>query len=128
MTKSEKCTPIFESVYHDSITFRYGEVDRVTITESKSLVSVHVDFIHVVKRDHSISRFADSCVSFRRELYAMCRVLCWLSSIQLDFAFRCTCSACAEEHFAIIDDSMSQDSKLFCLQDRVYKLDQKHKY
>ena len=130
MTKSEKCTPIFEkSTYRDSITFRYGEVDRVTITESKSLASVHVDFIRVVKRDHSISRFADSCVSFRRELYATCKeVLCWLPSIQLDFAFRCTCSVGAEEHFAIIDDSMSRDSKIFCLQNRAYKLDQKHKY
>ena len=130
MSKSEKCTPIFEKgVYRDSITFRYGEVDRVTITESKSLVSVHVDFIRVVKRDHSISRFADLCVSFRRELYATCKeVLCWLPSIQLDFAFRCTCSVGAKEHFAIIDDSMSRDSKLFCLQDRAYELDQKHKY
>ena len=129
MTKSEKCTPIFENVYRDSVTFQYGEVDRVTITESKSLVSVHVDFIRVVKRDHSISRFADSCVSFRRELYATCKeVLCWLSSIQLDFAFRCTCSVGAEEHFAIIDDSMSRDSIIFCLQNRAYKLDQKHKY
>ena len=130
MTKSEKCTPTFEeSVYRDSITFRYGEVDRVTITESKSLVSVHVDFIRVVKRDHSIGRFADSCVSFRRELYATCKeVLCWLPSIQLDFAFRCTCSVRAEEHFTIIDDSMSRDSKIFCLRNRAYKLDQKHKY
>ena len=130
MSKSEKCTPIFEkSVYRDSITFRYGEVDRVTITESKSLVSVHVDFIRVVKRDHSISRFADSCISFRRELYEMCKeVLCWLPSVQLDFAFRCTCSVDAEEHFAIIDDSMSRDSNIFYRQDRLYELDQKHKY
>ena len=130
MTKSKKCTPIFKrSIYRDSITFCYGEVDRVKITESKSLVSVHVDFTRVAKRTYSISRFADSCVSFRSELRNMCKeVLRWLPSIELDFAFRCSCSLDVEEHFATIDDRMTRDSRIFCHQDRLYRTDQEHKY
>ena len=130
MTKSEKCTPTFEkSVYRDSITFRYGEVDRVTITESKSLVSVHVDFMRVDKRTHLISRFADSCVSFRSELHTMCtEVLSWLPSIKVDFAFRCNCSVDAGEHFAVIDSDANRSSRIFCRLDKTYQMDGEHKY
>ena len=130
MTKSERCTPIFEkSVYRDSVTFCYGEVDRVTITESKSLVSVHVDFTRVDKRTHLISRFADSCVSFRSELHTMCtEVLSWLPSIEVDFAFRCSCTLGAGEHFAVIDSDVNRSSRIFCRQDKVYQTDAEHKY
>ena len=130
MSKSEKCTPIFEkSVYRDSITFRYGEVDRVTITESKSLVSVHVDFICGDKRTHLISRFADSCVAFRYELYVMCmKVIHWFASIELDFAFKCNCSTDAGEHFAVINNSMNTDSKIICCQNREFQMNPEHKY
>ena len=130
MTKSEKCTPTFEkSVYRDSITFRYGEIDRVTITESKSLVSVHVDFIRVDKRTHLISRFADSCASFRSELHTMCtEVLSWLPSIEVDFAFRCSCSVDTGEHFAVIDSNVNRSSRIFCRQDKAYQMDAEHKY
>ena len=130
ITKSERCTPIFErGIYRNSITFRYGEADRVTITESKSLISVHVDFIRVVKRPHSIARFAESCLSFRRELYSMCReVLLWLPSIELDFAFKCKCSGDAGKPFAIFLDGLNRDTKMFCLHDREHQLDAEHKY
>ena len=130
ITKSEKCTPIFErSTYRDSITFHYGEVDRVTITESKSLVSVHVDFMRVDKRTLLISRFADSCVSFRSELHTMCtEVLSWLPSIEMDFAFRCNCSVDAGEHFAVIDSDANRSSRIFCRQDKTYQMDGEHKY
>ena len=130
MTKSEKCTPIFKkSVYRDSITFRYGEVDRVTVTESKSLVSVHVDFTRVDKRTHLISRFADSCVSFRSELHTMCtEVLSWLPSIELDFAFGCSCILDAGECFAVVGNKVNRSSKMSCRQDRVYQMDLEHKY
>ena len=130
ITKNKKCTPIFErGVYRDSITFRYGEVDRVTITESKTLVSIHVDFLRITKRTPTMSRFAESCVFFRSELYAMCKeVLCWLPSIEVDIAFKCSCPMNSREHFAIIYDRMNRDSKLFCHQDTLYQLDPEHKY
>ena len=130
MMKSEKCTPIFErGIYRDSITFWYGQTDRVTITESRSLVSVHVDVMRVLKRTYSINRFSDSCVSFLNELYATCReVLLWFPSIELDFAFKCNCSMDAEEHFAIIDNWMNRDSKILCRQDREYQMNPEHKY
>ena len=130
ITKSKRCTPIFErGIYRNSITFRYGKADRVTITESKSLISVHVDFMRVVKRTRSIARFAESCLSFRRELYSMCReVLLWLPSIKLDFAFKCKCSGDAGKQFAIFLDGWNRDTKMFCLHDREHQMDPEHKY
>ena len=130
MTKSEKCIPVFgRDIYRDSITFCYEEIDRVTITESKTLVSIHVDITRVAKRTHDKIRFADSCVSFRNELSAMCKeVLCWLPSIELDFAFRCRCTATTVEHFATIDDKKNRNSQLFCHQDTLYQMYPEHKY
>lgn len=130
MTKSEKCIPVFErGIYCDSITFWYEEIDRVTITESKSLVSIHVDRIRVAKCTHDKSRFADSCVSLRNELSVRCPVLVAIY-IELDFAFRCTCrcTATAVEHFITSDDGKSQSSQLFCHQDTLYQLYLEHKY
>ena len=131
MTKSKMCTLAFDEsgMYRDSINFRYGQVDRVTIAESKSLDSVCVDVIRDVKRTYSISRFADSCVSFRGELCAMCtEVLHWFPSIELDFAFKCSCSMDAGEHFANIKNAIDRDSKFFCDQDREYQVNPEHKY
>ena len=127
MTKSEKCMPIFErGIFRDSITFHFGEVDRVTISESKSLVSVQVDFVRVAESNIS---FADSCVAFRRQLSTTCKkALCWLPSIEYDFAFRCSCSERAGEHFAIINDTMHRGSQVFCHRDRLYKMNSEHKY
>ena len=130
MTNSEKCTPIFErGVYRDSITFRFGEIDIFTISESKSLASVQVDFIRVAMRTQLISHFADSCLAFRSELSTMCKkALHWFPSIEHDFAFRCSCSVRAGEHFAIIDNNMHCGSQLFCRQGKMHKMDSGHKY
>ena len=127
MTSNERCTPKFErAIYRDSITFSFGDVDRVTISESKSLVSVQVDFIRVAE---SSTCFADSCLAFRGDLSAMCKeALYWLPSIEHDFAFRCSCSEHAREHFAIINDNTHHGSQVFCRQDKLYRLDSEHKY
>ena len=123
MTK--KCTPVFErGIYRDSITFSFKGVDRVTMSESKSLVSVQVDFIRVAE---SNSSFADSCFALRRELSTMCKeALCWLPSIEHDFAFQCSCSKHTPEHFAIINDNTYCGSQVFCRRDRLYKMDLGH--
>ena len=130
MTNSEKCTPIFErGIYRDSITFRFGEVDRVTISESKSLASVQVDFTRVAKRTQLVSRFAESCLAFRSELSTMCgEALRWLPSIEHDFAFRCSCSEHAREHFAVINKDAHCELHLFCRWDRAYRMNSGHKY
>ena len=130
MTNSEKCTPIFEGgIYRDSITFRFGEIDVFTISESKSLASVQVDFIRVARRTQLIRRFADSCLAFRSELSIMCKeALHWFPSIKHDFAFSCNCSLRAVEHFAIINDNMHRGSQLFCRQGKVHKVDPGHIY
>ena len=127
MTNSEKCTPIFErGIYRDSITFSFGEVDRVAISESRSLVSVRVNFMRVAE---SNIYFAESCLAFQRKLSTTCKeALCWLPSIDQDFAFKCSCSKNAGEHFAIINDDTHSGSQVFCRQDRLYKMDSEHKY
>ena len=117
MTNSKNCTPILErGVYRDSITFLYGEVDRVTIAETSSLLSVEVDVIRVSTRTHLINRFAEACLSLRSELFTLCEeVLCWLPSIELEFAFKCNCHNRATEHFVYINtDRHHQESRLFC--------------
>ena len=130
MINSERCTLSFErGIYRNSITFRCGELDRVTISESKSLESVQVDFIRVAKRKQSAIHFADSCLAFRRELSTMCKeALRWFPSIEHDFAFRCSCSKHAGEHFAIIDDETHRESQVFCQRDRPYRMNSGHKY
>ena len=127
MTNSEKCTPIFErGIYRDSITFSFEKVDRVTISESKSLVSVQIDFIRLAE---SNIQFSESCLAFRKDLSTACKeALSWLPSIEHDFAFRCSCSEHAKEHFAIISDNMHHGSQVFCLRDKLYKMDQEHHY
>ena len=125
MTKSKNCVPILErDVYRDSITFLYGEVDRVTIAEASSLLSVEVDVIRVSTRTHLINRFAEACLSLRSELFTLCEeVLCWFPSIEVDFAFKCNCHNRATEHFVYINtDKHHQESPLFCK-----KFDKKHK-
>ena len=127
ITNSEKCTPIFErGIYRDSITFSFEVVDRVIISESKSLVSVQIDFIRLAK---SNIQFSESCLAFRKDLSTACKeALSWLPSIEHDFAFRCSCSEHAKEHFAIISDNTHRGSQVFCLRDKLYKMDQEHHY
>ena len=127
MTNSEKCTPIFErGIYRDSITFSFEVVDRVTISESKSLVSVQIDFIRLAK---SNIQFSESCLAFRKDLSTACKeALSWLPSIEHDFGFRCSCSEHAKEHFAIISENIHCGSQVFCLRDKLYKMDQEHHY
>ena len=130
MISSETSTCPFErGMYRDSITFRCGELDRVTISESESLESVQVDFIRVARRKQSAIHFADSCLSFRKELSTMCKnALSWFPSIEHDFAFRCSCSEHAREHFAIIDDDTNHESHVFCRLDRQCRMNSGHKY
>ena len=117
MTNSKNCVPILErGVYRDSITFLYGEVDRVTIAEASSLLSVEVDVIRVSTRTHLINRFEEACLSLHSELFTLCEeVLSWLPSIELEFAFKCNCHNRAIEHFVYINtDKHHQESRLFC--------------
>ena len=110
------CTPILNrDVYRNSITFLYNEIDRVTIAESSSLLSVEVDIFRVSTRTHSMNRFAEVCLSLRSELVTMGdNVLCWFPSIELDFSFECNCSSRATEHFVYLDTAMHRESRLRC--------------
>lgn len=104
MASSTKFKLLFRALgglYHDCITFRYGEFDKVTISEPSSLRSVHVDVV----RD---AMCTDSCPlranSLSNELYEMSvKVLCWLPSIELDFAFKCNSHNGDQEHFVKLD-------------------------
>ena len=130
MINSKKCTLFIKgSIYRDSITFHFGEVDKVTLSESKSLTSIQVDFIRVARRERSGIHFAESCFNFRNELAKMCKeALRWFPSIENNFAFRCSCYEQAGEHFAIINDNTYRESQKLCSQGRPYIMDPGHKY
>ena len=92
---STKFKPLFgrDIIYRDKITYKYKEYDIVTIFEPSSLRSIQVDFVENVKRKSPNAKhhFAESCVSFRNELYKMSlSVLEWLPNIKLFFGFPCT--------------------------------------
>ena len=130
MINSERCTLSFErGMYRDSITFRFGELDRVTISEPKFLESVQVNFIRVARRERLAIHFAASCLAFRKELSTMCeKALSWFPSIEKDLAFRCSCSEHAGEHFAIINDDTHRESHVFCHFDTQCRMNSGHKY
>ena len=116
MTNNKNYIPCLDRiVYRDSIEFMYNEIDRVTIAESSSLLSIEVNVCRVSTRTHSMNRFAEGCLSLRSELVTMCKeVLCWFPSIELDFSLKCNCSSSATEHFVYLDTDKHQESRLFC--------------
>ena len=128
MTGNKQYMPLLDKVvYRDSITFQYNVIDRVTIVES--LHSIEFKVCRVSKRTPSYNRFAESCVSLRTELFKMCNevILQWLPSVEFDFAFKCTCSK-HTKHFAILKPDSSQDTTLFCMYDKEYKVSQQDKF
>ena len=132
-----KLEPLFDGhVYRDSITFEYGEYDIVTISEPPSLRSIQVDVAEIAKRKKARCTFADSCLSFRNELYKMSiNVLCWLQSIELYFAF-----VCEKDSENFIDLKMKklgervvsekhQESPMYCKKcHKELEMAQEHKY
>ena len=130
MTSNEKCTPLLErEVYRNSITFQYMDIDEVTIAESTSLQSIHIDVARVAIRTHHISRFAESCLSFRRELITMCNeVLHWLPSVKFDLAFKCSCQKAATEHFTFLNSCVHWESRLFCKFHNQHKMSRHNTY
>lgn len=129
MIVSDKYTPKFERCnYRNSITFIYEKIDRITITESKSLVSIQVDMIRVVERPYQGIRFAESCVAFQEDLCTMCKNIQHdMPSIELYLAFRCSCEG-ASKHFVIIDNEGNRNSPMFCEKYEQYKMNPEHKY
>ena len=130
LTDSKICTPLFEgSTYRNSIWFKYNEIDRVTISESLSGVSIQVDMMRVDKRTPEISHFTNSCLCFRNDLSKICNeVLCWLQSVEFEFAFKCNCSTTNVEHFAIINDTMHKSSHVSCCEAGVCEIKPEHKH
>ena len=129
MTDNKQYTPLLDKVvYRDSITFQYNGIDRVTIVES--LQSIQIKVRRVSMRTSSYSRFGESCVSLRKELFEMCTevVLHWLPFVKFDIAFMCTCSDEQMKHFAILKPNCSQDTTLFCTRDRECKMSQQDKF
>ena len=125
MTNSKYCTPILDrGVYRNSITFRYNEIDRVTIAESSSLLSIEVDIFRVSTRTYLTNHFSEACLSLHSELVTMGKeVLCWFPSIKLNFCFKCNCPSRAAEHFVYLDTDKHQESRLFCKEfDKEYKI------
>lgn len=134
MTNNKRYTPLLDTVVHrNSITFRYKEIgyeeeiDRVTIAES--LQSIQVNVFRVSTRTRFSNRFIESCLSLRNELSSMCKEVldCWLPSIELDLAFKCSCSDRAPEHFALLKPESHQESRLFCKFDKEFKMSSLHK-
>ena len=130
MIMSDKYTPKFERRNRRySITFIYEKIDRITIRESKSLVSIQVDMIRVVERPYQEIRFAESCVAFQEHLCTMCKKIQHdMPSIELYLAFRCSCAQGASEHFVKIDNGGNRNSPMFCEKDEQYKMNPEHKY
>ena len=131
MTNNKNYIPCLDRVvYRDSITFLYNEIDRITIAESSSLLSIQVNVCRVSTRTHSMNRFAEACLSLRSELVSMCKeVLFWFPSIEMDFSFKCNCPIGATEHFVYLDTDKHQESQLFCKTfDNEYKITSAVKY
>ena len=128
--ESKICTPLFEGdTYRNCISFYYKEIDRVTISESLSGVSIQVDMMRVDKRTPEISHFTNSCLCFRNDLSKICiEVLCWLQSVEFEFAFKCNCSTTNVEHFAIINDKMHKSSHVSCCEAGVCEIKPEHKH
>lgn len=132
-----KLEPLFDSgVYRDSITYEYGDHDIVTISEPPSLRSIQVDIVEIAKRKKAKCTFADSCLSFRNELYEMSiNVLCWLQSIELYFAFMCEEDS---EHFidlkmkkldGHVSSEKHQESPTYCKKcHKELQMTREHKY
>ena len=117
------------SAFH-CISFYYKEIDRVTISESLSGVSIQVDMMWVAKRTPGISLYSKSCLDFRNDLSKICsKVLCWLQSVEFEFAFKCNCSTTVTnvEHFAIINDKMHQSSHVPCCEAGLLEIKPEHK-
>ena len=128
MTNNKNYIPCLDRVvYRDSITFLYNEIDRITIAESSSLLSIQVNVCRVSTRTHSMNRFAEACLSLRSELVSMCKeVLFWFPSIEMDFS---NCPIGTTEHFVYLDTEKHQESQLFCKTfDNEYKITSAVKY
>ena len=121
---STDLNPLFDrGMYRNRTTYKYKEYDIVTIFEPSSLRSIQVDFVENVTRKSPDAkhRFAESCLSFRNELYKMTlSVLEWLPNIKLFFGFPCTKE---DKHFVdlkmkVVDGCVSsekdQESPMSC--------------
>ena len=130
LTESQKCRPSFEGgTYRNCISFYYKEIDKVTISESLSGESIQVDMMRVAKRTPGESLFSKSCLDFRNDLSKICsKVLCWLQSVESEFAFKCNCSTSNVEHFAIVNDKMHKSSHVFCCEAGVCNIKPEHKH
>ena len=130
LTESQKCKLLFEGgTYRNCISFYYNEIDRVTISESLSGVSIQVDMMRVDKRTPGKSLFSKSCLDFRNDLSKICsKVLCWLQSVESEFAFKCICSTSNVKHFAIINDKMHKSSHVSCCEAGMCKIKPEHKH
>ena len=129
MTKHESFSPLLEGViYRDSIKFRCNEIDCVAITES--LHSIQISFYRKVLRKKHHIHFSKACTSLREELYDVCgKVLYWLPSIKVDFAFMCSCSSDMDvNYFVKIKPGVHKGTGLFCKHQEYFELGKEHKY
>ena len=129
LTESQKCTLLLEGgIHHNFINFRYNEIDRVTISDSISGASIQVDITRIDKRRPGVNLFDESCHAFLKELSTICNeVLRWMPSIEYDFAFKCSCFAANDEHFAFITDAKPR-SNVYCCKAGVFEIKSEHKY
>ena len=116
-----------EKIYRNSIVFQCRDIDRVTVSESLSSVSVKI--FRITNRKSYHCHFSKSCIQLREELGNMCLDVLnkWMPSIEHKLAFACACSGSSKKHFTFLK-SHHQDCVLRCELDKDYPLSPRHKF